>query len=104
MGMQEIMRQAQQMQKKIAQVQEEMANKTVSASSGGGMVSVTATGSQEITEVQIDPGVVDPEDVGMLQDLIVAASNEALKKAKEMMEEEMSKVTGGMKLPGMGMM
>jgi hypothetical protein len=102
--MQEIMRQAQQMQKKIAQVQEEMANKTVSASSGGGMVSVTATGSQEITEVQIDPGVVDPEDVGMLQDLIVAASNEALKKAKEMMEEEMSKVTGGMKLPGMGMM
>lgn len=104
MGMQEIMRQAQQMQKKIAQIQEEMANKTVSASSGGGMVTVTASGSQEITDIQIDPNVVDPSDVGMLQDLVVAACNEALKKAKEMMEEEMSKVTGGMKLPGMGMM
>jgi hypothetical protein len=104
MGMQEIMRQAQQMQKKIAQIQEEMANKTVTASSGGGMVTVTASGSQEITDIQIDPTVVDPDDVSMLQDLVVAASNEALKKAREMMEEEMSKVTGGMKLPGMGMM
>jgi len=104
MGMQEIMRQAQQMQKKIAQIQEEMANRTVSASSGGGMVTVTASGSQEVTDIQIDPTVVDPDDVGMLQDLVVAATNEALKKSREMMEEEMSKVTGGVKLPGMGMM
>jgi len=101
MGMNEIMRQAQQLQKKISQVQEEMANKTVEASAGGGMVTVTANGSREIVNVQIDPSVVDPEDVGMLQDLVVAAANEALKKAQSMMEEEMSKVTGGMKIPGM---
>jgi hypothetical protein len=99
--MNEIMRQAQQLQKKISQVQEEMANKTVEASAGGGMVTVTANGSREIVNVQIDPSVVDPEDVGMLQDLVVAAANEALKKAQSMMEEEMSKVTGGMKIPGM---
>jgi hypothetical protein len=101
MGMNEMMRQAQQLQKKISQVQEEMANKTVEASAGGGMVTVTANGSQEIVNVQIDPSVVDPEDVGMLQDLVVAAANEALKKARSMMEEEMSKVTGGMKIPGL---
>ncbi len=99
--MQEMMRQAQQLQKKMAQVQEEMGQKTVEASAGGGMVSVTANGSQTITEIRIDPAVVDPEDVAMLQDLIVAATNEALKKAKEMVESEMSKLTGGLKIPGL---
>ncbi|MFP4392050.1 MAG: YbaB/EbfC family nucleoid-associated protein [Desulfohalobiaceae bacterium] len=102
--MQDMMRQAQQLQKKMAQVQQEMANTTVEASAGGGMVTVTAKGSLEIAAVQIDPSVVDSEEVEMLQDLIVAASNEALKKAREMMENEMSKVTGGLNLPGMGLM
>jgi len=101
MSMQEIMRQAQQMQKKMAQVQEEMAQKTVEASAGGGMVTVIANGSQTVSEIRIDPSVVDPEDVVMLQDLIVAATNEALKKAKEMVESEMSKLTGGLKIPGL---
>ncbi len=101
MSMQEMMRQAQQLQKKMAQVQEEMGHKTVEASAGGGMVTVTANGSQNITEIRIDPAVVDPEDVAMLQDLVVAATNEALKKAKEMVESEMSKLTGGLKIPGL---
>ncbi|MCF8038114.1 MAG: YbaB/EbfC family nucleoid-associated protein [Desulfohalobiaceae bacterium] len=98
--MQEMMRQAQQMQKKIAEMQNELKDKTVEASSGGGMVTVKATGSQEIKEISIDPAVVDPEELEMLQDLILTASNEALKKAKEMMESEMSKITGGLKIPG----
>jgi hypothetical protein len=100
MGMQEMMRQAQVMQKKIAAMQEELADKTVEASSGGGMVTVKASGSQEIREITIDPGVVDADDLDMLQDLILTATNEALKKAKEMMESEMSKITGGLKIPG----
>ncbi|MFW6054272.1 MAG: YbaB/EbfC family nucleoid-associated protein [Thermodesulfobacteriota bacterium] len=100
MGMQEMMRQAQQMQKKIAEMQSELKDKTVEASSGGGMVTVKATGSQEIREISIDPTVVDPEEMEMLQDLILTATNEALKKAKEMMENEMSKITGGLKIPG----
>ncbi len=100
MGMQEMMRQAQVMQKKIAAMQEELADRTVDASSGGGMVTVTASGSQEIKEIKIDPGVVNAEELDMLQDLILTATNEALKKAKEMMESEMSKITGGLKIPG----
>jgi hypothetical protein len=104
MGMQEMMRQAQQMQKKMAEMQEELKQKTVEATSGGGMITVTATGGLEIQNIAIDPAVVDPDDVGMLQDLVVAACNEALRKAREMMENEMSKVTGGLKIPGMGLM
>lgn len=104
MGMQEMMRQAQQMQKKMAEMQEELKQRTVEATSGGGMITVTATGSLEIQNIEIDPTVVDPNDVGMLQDLVVAACNEALRKAREMMENEMSKITGGMKIPGMGLM
>ncbi|MFW6177749.1 MAG: YbaB/EbfC family nucleoid-associated protein [Desulfohalobiaceae bacterium] len=104
MSMQEMMRQAQQLQKKMAQIKEDMANSTVEASAGGGMVTVTAKGNMEISAVQIDPSVVDAEEVEMLQDLIRAATNEALKRAREMMESEMSKVTGGLNIPGMGMM
>ncbi|MFO7877490.1 MAG: YbaB/EbfC family nucleoid-associated protein [Desulfovermiculus sp.] len=103
MGLNDIMRQAQQMQKKMAEMQEELAKKTVEASAGGGMVTVKASGALQIVEVTIDPAVVDPQDVGMLQDLIYAASNEALKKAREMMEGEMSQLTGGMKIPGLGL-
>ncbi len=91
------------MQKKMAEMQEELAKKTVEASAGGGMVTVKASGALQIVEVTIDPAVVDPQDVGMLQDLIYAASNEALKKAREMMEGEMSQLTGGMKIPGLGL-
>jgi hypothetical protein len=101
MGLNDIMRQAQEMQKKMADMQEELAKKTVEASAGGGMVTVTASGALRIVSVRIDPTVVDPQDVTMLQDLIHAASNEALKKAREMAEGEMSQLTGGMKIPGL---
>ncbi len=99
--MKDIIRQAQLMQKKMAKVQEELAQRTVEATAGGGMVTVQCTGAQEIASVVIDKAVVDPEDVDMLQDLVLAAVNEAIKKSKDMVEAEMGQVTGGMKLPGM---
>ncbi len=100
-GMNEMMRQAQVMQRKITQMQEELAEKTVEASVGGGMVTVVCTGSKEIQKVTIDPQAVDPRDVGMLEDLVLAAVNEALKQSQEMMEKEMSAITGGVNIPGM---
>ena len=100
-GLGQMMKQAQKMQAKIMKIQEEMAEKSVEASSGGGMVTVTANGKQEILSIRIEPEVVDPEDVEMLQDLVAAAVNEALKKAQEMVAEEMAKVTGGMSIPGL---
>jgi len=103
MDMQEMMKQAQEMQKKMSETQEELANQTVEASSGGGMVSATANGSLELTDLKIDPSVVDSDDVAMLQDLVLAATNEAIKKAREMVQSEMSKITGGMNIPGMGL-
>jgi len=96
-----MMKQAQKMQAKIMKIQEEMAERSVESSAGGGMVTVTANGKQEILSIRIEPEVVDPEDVEMLQDLVAAAVNEALKKAQEMVAEEMAKVTGGMQLPGL---
>lgn len=95
-----MMKQAQKLQKKMMQTQEELAGKTVEATAGGGMVKVVATGGQTIESVEIDKEVVDPEDVEMLQDLVLAATNDALKKAQEMMSAEMGKLTGGMNLPG----
>ena len=100
-GIGQMMKQAQKMQAQILKIQEEMAERSVEASSGGGMVSVTANGKQEVLSVRIEREVVDPEDVEMLQDLVVAAVNEALKKAQEMVAEEMAKVTGGLQLPGL---
>ena len=100
-GLGQMMKQAQKMQAKIMKIQEEMGERSVEASAGGGMVTVTANGKQEILSIRIEPEVVDPEEVEMLQDLVAAAVNEALKKAQEMMAEEMAKVTGGMQLPGM---
>ncbi|HEX9757670.1 MAG TPA: YbaB/EbfC family nucleoid-associated protein [Nitrospiria bacterium] len=97
----DIMKQAQAMQEKMMKVQEEVAKKQVEASSGGGMVTVVANGKQEILSIKIDPEVVDPKDVEMLQDLIVAAVNEAQKKAQEMMAEEVKGLTGGLKIPGL---
>jgi DNA-binding YbaB/EbfC family protein len=100
MDMNEIMRQAQQMQQKMSQVQNELAGRTVTASVGGGMVSVTVNGRLELLTVAIDKEVIDPEDRTMLQDLIVSAVNEGIKKAQEMAQAEMRKITGNMNIPG----
>ena len=100
-GFGNILKQAQQMHTRIAQLQEEMAGKTVEASSGGGMVNMVMNGKQEVLSIRIDPEVVNREDVEMLQDLIVAAVNEAIRKSQEMMTEEMKKVTGGLNIPGL---
>jgi DNA-binding YbaB/EbfC family protein len=91
-----LMKQAQKMQKEMEKMQEELNNKTVEASSGGGAVKVTATGKKEITEIVISPEVADPDDIEMLQDLVLAAVNEALRQAEEMANSEMSKITGGL--------
>jgi len=96
-----MLKQAQKLQEKMLKLQEEMSEKTVEASSGGGMVRATANGRQQITALAIDREVVDPEDVEMLQDLIIAAVNDALSRSQEMMSAEMSKLTGGMNIPGL---
>lgn len=101
MAMNEMLRQAQLMQKKMAKMQEEMGRREFEASAGGGMVTVRVNGDQEILAVSIEPAAVDPEDVEMLQDLVAAATNEALKKAKEAMQGEMAQLTGGLKIPGL---
>ncbi len=88
------------MHSKITQLQDEMAAKTVEASSGGGMVNVAMNGKQEVLSIRIDPEVVNKEDIEMLQDLLAAAVNEAIRKSQEMMAEEMKKITGGLSIPG----
>ncbi len=99
--MQDLVKQAQMMQKKMAKMQEELNAREGEASSGGGMVTVKVNGGQEVLEVRIEKDVVDPEDVEMLQDLILAATNDALKRARDMVQGEMSQLTGGMKIPGL---
>ncbi|MCK4987820.1 MAG: YbaB/EbfC family nucleoid-associated protein [Desulfobacterales bacterium] len=99
-GMGDMMKQAQQLQSKMLKMQEEMAEKTVETSAGGGMVKIVANGKQQIMSIQIEKEVVDPEDVEMLQDLILSAINEALTKSQEMVAAEMSKLTGGLNIPG----
>ena len=89
------------MQKKMMQLQEELATKTVEATAGGGMVAVVVNGKHELVSIKIDKEVVNPEDIEMLQDLIVAAVNEGVRKAQEMASAEMSKITGGLNVPGM---
>lgn len=101
MNMQEIMRQAKRMQAKMEKVREEVGNQTVDGSAGGGMVVVTVSGNCEVKAVKIEKQVVDPEEIEMLQDLIAAATNQAFTRANEMMQSELSKVTGGMPIPGM---
>jgi hypothetical protein len=95
------MKQAQKLQEKMAKVQEELAAKTVEATSGGGMVTAIVNGKFELVAIRIEKDVVNPEDIDMLQDLIVAAVNEGVRKAQELASAEMAKVTGGMKIPGM---
>jgi DNA-binding YbaB/EbfC family protein len=97
---QKMLKQLQEMQAKMARIQEELGNKTVTGSAGGGMVEVTVTGHQKVTGIVIKPEVVDPSDVEMLQDLVLAAANEALDKAREMAQKDLSVLTGGLSLPG----
>lgn len=101
MKMNDLMKQAQQMQKRMLEIREELANRTVEATVGGGMVTAIVNGQQEIVALRITPEVVDPQDTEMLEDLIVAAINEALQQSQEMMSQEMSKLTGGIKIPGL---
>jgi len=96
-----IMKQAQKLQEQIVKLQDELADRTVEASSGGGMVIVVANGKQEIISVKIDPEVVNKDDVEMLEDLILSAVNEAKRRAEELAKEELGKITGGIVPPGM---
>lgn len=100
-NMNSMMKQAQKLQKKMLQAQEELATKTVEASAGGGMVKVVANGGQKIESIVLEKEVVDPDDVEMLQDLVMAAVNDALKKSQEMVSAEMNKLTGGLNIPGL---
>jgi len=96
-----LMKQAQAMQERLAKIQAEVATKTVQASAGGGMVTVVANGALEIVSIKIDPEVLKASDGEMLQDLVEAAVNEALRKAREMVAEEMKGITGGLQIPGL---
>lgn len=100
-GMGNMMKQAQKLQSKMLKLQEELAERTVESSSGGGMVRVTANGRQQIVSILIEEEVIDPDDVEMLQDLVLAAVNDALAKAQEMVGAEMGKLTGGLNIPGL---
>ncbi|MCG8552600.1 MAG: YbaB/EbfC family nucleoid-associated protein [Desulfobacterales bacterium] len=100
-NMNSMMKQAQKLQKKMLQAQQDLATKTVEASSGGGMVKVMANGAQKIESIVLEKEVVDPDDIEMLQDLVLAAVNDALKKSQEMVSAEMGKLTGGMNIPGL---
>ncbi|WP_297056029.1 YbaB/EbfC family nucleoid-associated protein [Thermosulfurimonas sp.] len=99
--MQQLMKQVQKIQKKMAELQETLAERTVSASAGGGMVTAVVNGRQEVVSVKIDPEIFEAGDREMLEDLIVAAVNEALRRSQEMVQEEMAKITGGLKIPGL---
>jgi nucleoid-associated protein EbfC len=99
-GMGNMMKQAQKLQSKMLKLQEELAEKTVESSAGGGMVKVVANGRQQLVSISIEKEVIDPDDADMLQDMILAAVNDALTKSQEMVAAEMGKVTGGFNLPG----
>jgi DNA-binding YbaB/EbfC family protein len=101
MGMANLQRMAQQMQQEMLRIQGELETMTVDGSAGGGVVKAVVTGKQEVVSVTIDPAAVDPGDVDMLQDLIVAAINDALRSSRQVAEEKMAAVTGGLRLPGM---
>ena len=101
MGMGNLQRMAQQMQQEMLRVQRELESATVDGTAGGGVVKATVTGKQELLSLTIDPSAVDPSDVEMLQDLVLAAVNEALRASGELAESKMAAVTGGLRLPGM---
>jgi DNA-binding YbaB/EbfC family protein len=100
-GMAGMLKQAQKMQEQMSKLQEEAATKTVEATSGGGMVTAVVNGKQQLVSIRIEKDVVDPSDIEMLQDLVEAAVNEGLRKSQELLSSEMSKLTGGMNIPGL---
>lgn len=100
-GMGNLLKQAQEMQSRMAKIQEELAQKTVDGSAGGGMVQVTVNGQLALTRIKIDPSVINSEEREMLEDLIMAAINDGMRKARDMASSEMSKITGGLKIPGL---
>lgn len=101
MNMGNMMKQAQKMQAKMAQMQEDLKNEVLEASAGGGMVKVSITGDLQIQSITIDPSAIDPDDVEMLQDMVAAAVNEAIRSAQELAATRMGDITGGMNLPGL---
>ena len=101
-GFGNMMKEAQKLQQQMAALQEEVGKKKVEATAGGGMVTVEANGKQEIVSIKIDPEVVNKDDAQMLEDLVLAACNEALRKSRELVQQEMGKLTGGLKIPGLG--
>ena len=100
-GMGGMLKQAQKLQNQMVKLQSELAERTEEATAGGGMVKVVANGGQRIVSIEIEPEVVDPQDVEMLQDLVLAAANDALARAQQMVSDEMGKLTGGMTIPGL---
>ena len=96
-----LLRQAQQLQQRLAKAQEALEQETVEASAGGGAVTVTVTGKQKVQSIRIDPVAVDPQDVALLEDMVLAAVNEAMDKAQELATERLGAITGGMKIPGL---
>lgn len=100
-GFGNMMKEAQKLQAQLEALREEVAKKRVEATAGGGMVTVEASGNQEIVSIKIDREVINPEDAQMLEDLVLAACNEALRKSREMVQAEMGKITGGLRIPGL---
>jgi DNA-binding YbaB/EbfC family protein len=96
-----MMKQAQKMQAKMAEMQEQLKSETLEASAGGGMVRVVITGDMQVRELHIDPAAIDPDDVDMLQDMVAAAVNEAIRSAQELASRRMGEITGGMNVPGL---
>jgi DNA-binding YbaB/EbfC family protein len=101
-GFGNLMKEAQKLQAQMEALQAEVAKKKVEATAGGGMITVEANGKQELTSIKIERDVINPEDAQMLEDLVLAATNEALRKSKEMVQAEMGKITAGLKIPGLG--
>jgi len=102
-GFGNLMKEAQRLQQQMAELQEQVAQKKVEATAGGGMVTVEANGKQEIVSIKIDPEVINRDDAQMLEDLVLAACNEALRKSRELVQQELGKLTGGLKIPGLGL-
>ena len=102
-GFGNMMKEAQRLQREMERMQEEIGKKVVDATAGGGMVTVQANGKQEIVSIKLDPEVINKDDAQMLEDLVLAACNEALRKSRDLMQQELGKLTGGLKIPGLGM-
>ncbi len=102
-GFGNMMKEAQRLQQQMLALQEEIGKRKVDATAGGGMVTVEANGKQELLSIKIDPEVINKDDAQMLEDLVLAACNEALRKSRELVQQELGKLTGGMKIPGLGM-